>query len=205
MASYWTKKDDESEELRTIKPWEEAVGHGNVVFPKKRKEFLELSQNRYSVRAYSDEPVAEEDIQYIMECARLAPSAVNKQPWKFYLCKSEEALDKVRQCYARDWFKEAPLVIVCCIKHDEEWVRSNDGHPHGIVDISIATEHVCLAAAERDLGTCWVCNFDAKLCHERLALPENEEAAVLIPIGHPATAEIPEKKRKAMEEIIVRL
>ena len=98
------------------------------------------------------------------------------------------------------------MYIICCIRHDEAWVRKYDQKEHGNIDIAIATEHICLAATEQGLGTCWVCNFDAKLCHELFSLPENEEAAVLIPLGHPtADVEQKEKNRKAMDEIVTEL
>ena len=203
MASYWTRKDDESEELRTVKPWEEEISHGKIIIPKRNPmSVFDLAQSRYSVRAYKQDPVPEEALQYILDCTRLAPSAVNKQPWHFYVCRTEDALAKVRQCYDREWFATAPLVIVCCINHNEEWVRKNDGHPHGIVDISIAAEHICLAATECGLGSCWVCNFDAALCHQLFNLPDSQEPAVLIPLGVPATDDIPEKTRKPMGDIV---
>lgn len=164
-------------------------------------DFNKLAESRYSVRDYKPQAVAEADLQYIMEAARLAPSACNRQPWHFYICQSDDALAKVRQCYPRDWFNTAPLVIICCIDHSTEWVRPNDNHAHGIVDISIAAEHICLAATEKGLGTCWVCNFDAQACHKLFNLPDQEEAAVLIPLGYPA-GPVAEKKRKAMQEII---
>lgn len=167
--------------------------------------FKELSEQRYSVRSYTDQPVTDEQLAYILECTRLAPSAVNRQPWHFYVAQSEEAKAKLRQCYARDWFNTVPLYIVCCIRHDEAWVRK-DNKEHGDIDIAIATEHICLAATEQGLGTCWVCNFDASLCHTLLELPENEEAAVIIPLGYASPdAAHPEKTRKAVEDIITEI
>ena len=166
--------------------------------------FKKLSEIRYSVRSYSGEPVTEEQLQYILECARLAPSAVNLQPWKFYVMTSQQERELLQQCYKRDWLSQAPLYILLTVQHDVEWVRS-DGKRHGDIDIAIAAEHICLAAAEQGLGSCWVCNFDAKLCKELLALPESEEPVVLIPIGKPAAGmEIPEKKRKELADIVVR-
>lgn len=168
--------------------------------------FKELSDARFSVRSYTNEPVSNEQLEYIMECARLAPSAVNFQPWHFYVVSKPEDKAKLHECYNRDWFKTAPMYIICCIRHDEAWVRKNDEKEHGDIDIAIATEHICLAAAEQGLGTCWVCNFDAQLCHQLFSLPENEEAAVLIPLGHPsADVEKKEKNRKAMDEIVTLL
>lgn len=80
---------------------------------------LELSQKRFSVRKYSDTPVSEEDLQYILEVTRMAPSAVNKQPWKFVVVKSDEARKQLQECYNREWFKSAPLYIICMREVDK--------------------------------------------------------------------------------------
>ena len=92
-------------------------------------------------------------------------------------------------------------MVIASILHDEEWVRSDSKH-HGDIDIAIAVEHLCLAAAEQGLGTCWVCNFDAELCKRLFGLGENEEAAVLIPLGYPDDSP-KDKVRKKIGEIIV--
>lgn len=168
--------------------------------------FKELSDLRFSVRSYTDEVVSKEQLDYILECARLAPSAVNFQPWHFYVVTKAEDKEKIHQCYSRDWIQTAPMYIICCIRHNEAWVRKYDQKEHGDIDIAIATEHICMAAAELGLGTCWVCNFNAKLCHELFSLPENEEAAVLIPLGHPSSdIEQKEKNRKSITEIVTEL
>lgn len=161
--------------------------------------FLELVKNRYSCRAYKAKDVEREKIDYIMECVRFAPSAVNKQPWKFRIVETNEERAMVQRCYDREWFKSAPVYIVASILHDEEWVRG-DGKQHGNIDIAIAVEHLCLAATEQELATCWVCNFNAQLCKELFRMSDNEEPAVLIPIGY-ANDEPNEKRRKNIEEI----
>ena len=163
-------------------------------------DFLELVKDRYSCRAYKALDVEKEKLDYILECVRFAPSAVNRQPWRFHVIRKEEDKEKLQQCYSRDWFKTAPMYIIASVLHDEEWVRA-DGKHHGDIDIAIAVEHLCLAATEQGLATCWVCNFDAELCKKSFGLVDNEEAAVLIPIGYPAD-EIKEKKRKAIDEIV---
>lgn len=165
--------------------------------------FHELSTQRYSVRNYTAAPVTDEQLHYILDCARLAPSAVNFQPWHFYVITSDNEKALLQSCYNREWFRTAPLYIVCCIRHPEAWVRKTDGKEHGNIDIAIAAEHICLAAAEQGLGSCWVCNFDAQRCHDLLHLPADEEAAVLIPIGHPVPELSPTpKQRKSLDEII---
>ncbi|MCR4583152.1 MAG: nitroreductase family protein [Prevotella sp.] len=167
--------------------------------PTEKKNFLELVSSRYSCRSYQQTAVETEKLDYIMACVRLAPSAVNRQPWRFHIITSETGRALLNQCYAREWFTTAPVVIVASILHDEEWVRA-DGKHHGDIDIAIAVEHLCLAATEQGLATCWVCNFDAPRCKEMLHLAANEEPAVLIPLGY--AADTPkEKSRKPLEAI----
>ena len=135
----------------------------------------------------------------------MAPSACNRQPWQFIIVESSEAKALVHQCYGRNWFASAPIYIICLKNTDENWIRPDDSHAHGDIDLAIATEHLCLAAAERGLGTCWVCNFDVELTRKLFADGPMEPVAI-IPIGHiaqdcPATG----KKRKPAIEIIKRV
>lgn len=99
---------------------------------------LELSEKRFSARKYTAEPVAQSDLDYIMECVRLAPSAVNKQPWKFVIVRSEEAKQKLWRAHDREWFRTAPLYIVCMKNNNACWTRSYDDKKHGDVDVAIA-------------------------------------------------------------------
>lgn len=165
--------------------------------------FLELVKRRYSVRVYDSRAIEQEKIDYIMECVRLSPSAVNFQPWKFSIITDEEKLKEVKSAYNREWIQTAPCIIVCCVNHDESWHRKSDNKDHGDIDISIAVEHLCLAAAEQGLGTCWVCNFDVERCREVMSLPGNIEPVVLIPIGYPVEESVPEKKRKELQNILL--
>lgn len=163
---------------------------------------LELSQQRFSARKYTTEPVSQADLDYILECVRLAPSAVNRQPWKFVIVRSEEARKKLWLAYDREWFRTAPLYIVCMKNNKECWTRRYDDKPHGDIDVAIAVEHLCLAATERGLGTCWVCNYDTNVMSKQFHSDDFETVAI-IPIGHIAE-DCPhaDKKRKAMEEIV---
>ena len=163
-------------------------------------DFLELVSRRYSCRGYQPMAVEQAKLDYVMECVRLAPSAVNRQPWRFRIVSSDADRARLQQCYSREWFATAPVYVIASILHDEEWVRA-DGKPHGNIDIAIAVEHLCLAATEQGLATCWVCNFDAVLCKELFGLPASEEPAVIIPLGYAADSLRP-KNRKAMEEIV---
>ncbi len=164
-------------------------------------DFKDLCHARYSVRAFKPDAIPAEKMEYIKECTRLAPSAVNRQPWKFILFTGEDDRARLQQCYDKEWFREAPAYILVCENHGAAWTRRYDEKNHADIDVAIAIEHLCLAAAEQGLGTCWVCNFRVQHCQELFKLPEEWYPAAIIPIGYPATPDIPEKTRKATAEI----
>lgn len=163
--------------------------------------FLELVKARYSVRNYEERPIEQNKLDYIMECVRLAPSAVNFQPWKFAVITEKKLLEALKSAYPREWIKTAPCIIVACGDHNVAWHRKLDNKDHTDVDVSIAVEHLCLAAAEQGLGTCWVCNFDVPLCKEILGLPANIEPVALVPVGYPASQEVPERRTASLYRI----
>jgi len=166
------------------------------------KNFLELAKSRYSVREYSSKEVEQDKIDYIIECARLAPSAVNKQPWIFIVVKSEKGKEDLRSCYSREWFNQAPLYIIVLANRDAAWVRASDKKNHCDIDASIAIEHICLAAADLGLGTCWVCNFDVERCKKLFDIGTSSHPVALIPIGYPNEKVIPVKTRKEVKELV---
>jgi len=164
--------------------------------------FLELVKSRISVRQYTSEKVEDDKLAYILECARLAPSAVNYQPWQFLVIKNDNVKCLIQECYHAKWLVEAPVYIVACSDTAQSWKRGSDGKDHADIDIAIAVEHICLAAAEQGLGTCWVCNFNVQKCAELLNLPENIHPAVIIPIGYTTQSVSRNPNRKSNEEII---
>lgn len=166
--------------------------------------FIDLAKLRYSVRSYLLKPLEEEKLNYILECGRIAPSAANYQPWHIVVIRDEEMKRRIATTYERKWFAEAPVILVFCGDHSAGWKRS-DGKDHTDIDLSIIIDHVTLAAAELDLGTCWICNFDAKMCAEILDLPEHIEPIALLPVGYPGN--VPDDRsrhlvRKNKDEII---
>lgn len=168
--------------------------------------FLELTKLRYSARAYSAKSVEAEKIDYVIECARLAPSAVNRQPWLFVVAESAPARAALCKTYRAEWLSTAPVIIAVCADSRAAWTRPNDGKCHADVDASIAAEHICLAAADCGLGSCWVCNFDAVAAAKALDLPDGVYPVVLIPVGY-ATDSAGERhnSRKPADEVSKRI
>ncbi len=161
-----------------------------------------LLQKRFSGRMYQQRKIEKEKIEYLLECARLSPSAVNYQPWFFYVIQAEEVKEKICQAYQRDWFKQADCYIIACGNHKEGWKRV-DGKDSTEIDVSIACTAICLAAEEIGLATCWVGNFNEDIVRKALDLPEELEVVAIFPLGYPASdIKIPEKKRKDLNDIV---
>ena len=167
---------------------------------------LDVVKKRCSVREYSSQPVEKEKLDYVLEAARLAPSACNLQPWSFYVIQDAEMLKKIHSCYGREWLQTAPVCIAIVGNHETSWKRKlYDNKDHCDIDIAITTDHLILAATEVGLGTCWICNFDSVRCKEILQLSDSEEVIALTPIGYPAKENVWEttvKNRKKVEEVI---
>lgn len=162
----------------------------------------DLLKQRYSCRNYSRRELSDELVEQVVEAARLAPSACNRQPWTFIAVRDEATRRKIL-AKSRPAFVDAPVVIVACGHHDKAWHRPSDGKDHTDIDLSIATEHVCLAATTLGLATCWVCSFDTEATKEALALPDGVEPIALIPLGYSAdTTGAPEKIRNKPEDIL---
>ncbi len=163
-------------------------------------DFQQIIKKRFSVRNFKDTPVEPEKLNQVLEAGRLAPSAVNFQPWHFIVVQQAENLEKIKDVYHREWIATAPAVIIACSDRSKSWKRKFDGKDSADIDVSIAVDHMALQATEIGLGTCWVCNFDSRKCSELFQIPEHIEPVVVLPIGYP-DATIPEKKRKPLGEI----
>ena len=165
--------------------------------------FQELVRKRYSVRAYKPAPVDEEKLNRVLEAARLAPTAANRQPFRIIVIPTQGRESELRRVYGRDWFTQAPLVLAVCAVPSESWVRRVDGWSAAEVDATIAMAHIVLAAAEEGLGTCWIAAFDPAAAREVLGLPPDVIASAFTPLGYPADSPAP-KKRRPIAELIRR-
>jgi len=165
-------------------------------------DFAELIRRRYSVRAYKHDPVPEELLARVLEAARLAPTAANRQAFRLFVIRTEGRREELARVYSRAWFVDAPLVLGVCSLPAEAWVR-RDGKSYADVDAAIVMDHLILAAASEGLGTCWVGAFDPAAARDLLSLPEGAEPIAFTPLGYPADKPT-EKKRKSLEQLLRR-
>lgn len=145
--------------------------------------FLELAQERFSVRSFQDKPVEQEKIDLILKTAQLAPTAVNYQPQKIYILKSEEALNKINRL--SPCIYGAPVVFLVCSDERLTWKSNTDrGYSSGEMDCSIVCTHMMLEAWEQGIGSCWVRLFNSKAIAKAFGLPSYIKPVCLLPIGY---------------------
>ncbi len=164
-------------------------------------EYFELIQKRYSVRSYKSDPIEDEKLQKILEAARLAPTAANRQAFKVVVIHTRGREEQLKKIYGRDWFVLAPMVVGIFSIPRKNWVRS-DGRNYSDVDAAIVADHIILAATELGLGTCWIGAFNAAAAREVVGLGEGFEPVVFIPLGYPESPG-PQKVRKSLDELVV--
>ena len=146
-------------------------------------DLLKLMGDRYSCRRYSTETVKEEDIEKILEAAKIAPIAHNEQPQRIYVVKSEEGKAKLMKDFKFDF--KAPCYLVCGYNEEEAWKNPLDNNKDsGEVDISIVMTHMMLMAEELGLGTCWIGFFDPLAVKKNLEIPDNIKIIGILSLGY---------------------
>ena len=172
--------------------------------------FKELLVNRFSCRAYKPDPVSREAVDKILEAARRAPSACNRQPWRFAVV-TEEALrtrlldEGTLPGLGMAWAIQAPVILVLGMKkslitHRVAPLLSQVEYP--LLDLGIAGEHAVLQATELGLGTCWIGWIRPKEVRRIVGWPADITPQALITIGCPAARPQRSSPRLSLREIV---
>ena len=164
-------------------------------------EYSELIATRYSVRAYRPAPVEDEKLQVVLEAARLAPTAANRQPIQIIVMHTAERKEEIGKIYRRPWFVQAPIVIAVCAISSQAWVRESDRFNARLIDAAIVADHFILEATNQGLGTCWIAAFNVEAARSVLGLPDEAEPVIFTPLGYPADQPDP-KERKPLQELV---
>lgn len=158
---------------------------------------LKTIAERRSIRSFRPDPIPAEHLRQILEAARQAPSAGNRQPWKFILVDDPALKARVAQaCSEQDWMAEAAYIVaaVGLPPVQSRWYA---------VDTAIALDHLVLAAAALGYGTCWIGAFNEAEVKRLLKIPAEASVINLTPLGLPA--ETPgASRRKPIQELFSR-
>jgi nitroreductase len=164
-------------------------------------DFHEAVKSRYSCRDYQDRPVEPEKLDRIIEAARLAPSASNRQEWRFVAVTDpakRTALTKI--AHGQKFVGQAPLVIAACALTDGHVMSC--GQLSYTIDVAIALEHIALAATVEGLATCWIGAFDEEPVKKLLGIPADVRVVQLMPLGYAADKRGP-GTRMALRDILM--
>ena len=166
-------------------------------------DFLELAENRFSVRSFSNKKVEKEVIEKILRAGQVAPTACNRQPQRIFVIESDEALEKLKKCTTSHY--NAPLAFLFCYDKNECWERSYDGKPSGDIDASIVCTHMMLEASNLGVGSTWVMHYIPEAVKEEFELPDNLESTAILVMGYPADDAVPNPRHsenKSLDELV---
>jgi nitroreductase len=165
-------------------------------------DVMEAIKKRYSVRSYQDRAVETEKLDSILEAARLAPSASNRQEWRFIVVRDKNIRQRLMQAAKDQTFVgQAPVVVACCAKTDSHVMTC--GQQCYPIDVAIAIEHMALKATEEGLGTCWIGAFYEDKVKEVLGIPKDIRVVALLALGYPVKLRPNPKDRLRLKEIVM--
>lgn len=158
--------------------------------------------SRRSVRSYKDKEIPRKKLEDIIDKVRMAPSAKNRQDWKFVIVKDEKKKKELCDKAIKQSFVREASAVIAGVNTETEY-RMSCGIPAGIVDVSIALDHLTLKAAEEKIGTCWIGSFDQEKSKKILDIPNEHRIVALMSIGYPKRElKKGQKNRKSVGEVI---
>ena len=148
---------------------------------------------RRSIRKFNRKEIPSELLEHMLEMARIAPSGANRQPWEMVVITDRQRLkDLVPICKDQSFVGDCSAFLVGIDDPQQKWAK---------VDLTIALDHLTLAAVDEGLGTCWICHFDAAIIQKGLNLPENLVPIAITPLGYPDDNNAKRTSRKPKEEL----
>lgn len=167
-------------------------------------DIFSVFAKRRSIRRYKPFDIPDEDLEKILDAARLAPSANNTQPWRFILVKDEKVKALLAQPRPQTFIADANAIIV--VLGDPSVWGPRGGMTWTTRDPIIATENLVLAATALGYGSCWIAMFQSRRkeylleVKRTLGIPEEVQLICLVAIGVPDEQPSP-RARRALEEI----
>jgi nitroreductase len=158
------------------------------------KDTIEVLKSRRSIRAYKQESVPRSIIEEIVDCARLAPTAMNDQPWDFIVVTKRELLEQIPPMLGHAEFIASAAFAVLVLARDTICA---------VEDCCAATENLLIAAAAHGLGSCWVAGTKqayGPVVARAFGAPDDRQLVAIVSLGYPAEA--PQVDKRPLSEVI---
>jgi nitroreductase len=165
-------------------------------------DVIEAITKRRSVRSFQPRDIPGNVADRLLECAILAPSGGNRQPWFFYVVHDAPAKQRlVDAAYGQSFVAQAPLVIVVCADPARSGARYGvrGSSLYSIQDTAAAVQNMLLAATSMGYGTCWIGAFDEHKVAEVIACPEDLRPVAMVLVGYAAEEPKTPKRRNISE------
>jgi nitroreductase len=158
------------------------------------KDAIEVLKSRRSIRNYTSESVSQNIIEEIIDCARLAPTAMNDQPWDFIAVTQRDLLEQIPPMLGHGEFIAKAAFAVLVLARQTSYA---------VEDCSAATQNLLIAAAAHGLGSCWVAGTKqayAPVVARAFGAPADHQLVAIVSFGHPA--EDPKVDKRPLEDVL---
>lgn len=164
-------------------------------------DIFEAIKNRRSIRRFEERPVPDDLVKKIIEAGQWAPSACNRQDWKFIIIDSKEVKEKLLKETTAYFVAKAPILILVVYSNRTDNLEYKDH----LLTAAMAIQNMQLAAYSSGLGACCVNNLPIKSrLRKMLNIPRYYDPVSLICLGFPKAVPRPLKRKEKLDEIISR-
>ena len=162
-------------------------------------ELMDALRTRRSVRRYTNEPVADEQLQRLVEAAAWAPTGGNTQPWAFVIVRSRQNLSRLRASAPGIIGAPTAVIAICLDRSRAGNEPGTSGYDCDVLGLGAAMQNLLLAAHAQGLGACAIASFHIPSVRSILALPQHLDPMLLIALGHAAGQPKPPRHRPMAE------
>lgn len=161
---------------------------------------LSAIQERQSIKQFSSADVEDDKLKAVLEAGRLAPSAKNRQPWRFIVVQKPEVRQRVQDAaFGQDHVGQAPVIIAGCTTNID--YRMPNGMMSYPIDIAVALSFMIIQGQIEGLGSCIVTTYDEQEVKEILTVPYSMRVVMLLLLGYSAETSLA-AERKPLSRIV---
>ncbi len=152
-------------------------------------EFIDVINTRHSVRDFISDPIPEDVLETILRAGQSAPSAQNRQEWRYLVIRDKESIKSLSINsgligLSNLFIRNAPCVMIACA--DTQKSIKLNAQDYYLVDVAISFQMMMLTAWSMGIGSCWLAAFNEKSIKKHLNLPNHIRIVGISPFGYPA-------------------